>query len=584
MKLKLVSSFKEKTKIHTNNDNTDKDIHYHNTRKKFLHDHGLDRKHSNTSSTVNNNTTSKDTTAPIILSPLTPNLNKQQRDIKIKKANSFTNVQNINNNLRTPSIVSDFMPKINNVILLTKTFKLFDDNSHTHNYNQFIKNNNPTLPLHHTNQNILKDSVSLLKTTKDDQLQEMKSLDSLKRLPDIVSPNSIIGPDEFSSINRVSKRIYRILDADENTKPPSDATENKSDFFIKKYGKPVSTIGEGSYGVTRLFSRSLITIDEFGSKKTHTYNDGKTIYFAIKEFTIPKNYKNKKKFATKITSEFIIGSTLNKKYSIDYPNLESPFPYVFDLLVLPNNKRKFLQVMEFLPSTDLFSNIKYNNIFHPLEADCLFKQILSAVHFMHSHGVAHCDIKPENILLNSDGLIKLCDFGTSFVFQTAWENNSHLQSGIRGSQPYVAPEEFLKIKNITTTTSTSKETTPISNTTLSTSSKPKYKYREYDTKSVDSWACGIVYCNMVLPLGTLWNSAIMKKDLKFKDYIKQLSTNGKYSLFEKLPHVSDHLQKYRKIALYGLLNVDSTQRWTIEKVLESAWMKNTFCCFNQQLT
>lgn len=47
------------------------------------------------------------------------------------------------------------------------------------------------------------------------------------------------------------------------------------------------------------------------------------------------------------------------------------------------------------------------------DARHIFSQLISAVAYMHSQGIVHCDIKPENILLTSDLRPKLCDFGTS---------------------------------------------------------------------------------------------------------------------------------------------------------------------------
>jgi serine/threonine protein kinase len=41
----------------------------------------------------------------------------------------------------------------------------------------------------------------------------------------------------------------------------------------------------------------------------------------------------------------------------------------------------------------------------------IMEGVLEALHFMHSNGVVHRDIKPKNILITSDGTAKLCDFG-----------------------------------------------------------------------------------------------------------------------------------------------------------------------------
>jgi serine/threonine protein kinase len=51
----------------------------------------------------------------------------------------------------------------------------------------------------------------------------------------------------------------------------------------------------------------------------------------------------------------------------------------------------------------------------------IIKQLLSAVHFLHSHGIVHRDIKPENILLSNrapeDLSVKLVDFGLAKTFK-----------------------------------------------------------------------------------------------------------------------------------------------------------------------
>lgn len=45
------------------------------------------------------------------------------------------------------------------------------------------------------------------------------------------------------------------------------------------------------------------------------------------------------------------------------------------------------------------------------EAKCLFKQLLSAVSYLHSKWILHRDLKLSNLLYSNSGHLKLCDFG-----------------------------------------------------------------------------------------------------------------------------------------------------------------------------
>lgn len=43
----------------------------------------------------------------------------------------------------------------------------------------------------------------------------------------------------------------------------------------------------------------------------------------------------------------------------------------------------------------------------------MMREIFMATAFLHQHGIAHCDLKPENVLLSDAGRPLLCDFGIS---------------------------------------------------------------------------------------------------------------------------------------------------------------------------
>lgn len=51
------------------------------------------------------------------------------------------------------------------------------------------------------------------------------------------------------------------------------------------------------------------------------------------------------------------------------------------------------------------------------ESDCkkYFTQLIDGIEFLHFHKTIHRDIKPGNLLISSDGTLKITDFGVSYV-------------------------------------------------------------------------------------------------------------------------------------------------------------------------
>ena len=64
----------------------------------------------------------------------------------------------------------------------------------------------------------------------------------------------------------------------------------------------------------------------------------------------------------------------------------------------------------------------------------VFRMVASGLNAIHQHGFVHCDIKPNNILMNKSGSIKIIDLGQSCKIGT-------VKRRIQGTPDYIAPEQ-----------------------------------------------------------------------------------------------------------------------------------------------
>ena len=81
---------------------------------------------------------------------------------------------------------------------------------------------------------------------------------------------------------------------------------------------------------------------------------------------------------------------------------------------------------------------------HVKEPDCLLicESVAAALDYAwNDHGIVHCDIKPENIMINTEGVIKLTDLGISHRFEYR-EGPQAVPEHVLGTPAYISPEQI----------------------------------------------------------------------------------------------------------------------------------------------
>lgn len=247
--------------------------------------------------------------------------------------------------------------------------------------------------------------------------------------------------------------------------------------LVEKYGKCQEIVGRGAFGIVRVSHLRRVNENEQ--------------LFAVKEFR-RRPEESDKRYSKRLTSEFCISSSLR------HPNV------IHTLDLLQDSKGDYCEVMEFCAGGDLYTLVLAAGKLEVAEADCYFKQLMRGVEYMHEMGVAHRDLKPENLLLTTHGALKITDFGNGECFRMAWEADAHMVTGLCGSAPYIAPEEYVD--------------------------------KEFDARAVDVWATGVIY--MAMRTGRhLWRVARKDEDEFYERYLEGRRDEEGYGPIESLQRV-----------------------------------------------
>ena len=226
--------------------------------------------------------------------------------------------------------------------------------------------------------------------------------------------------------------------------------------------------------------------------------------------TIPKTSLNTEHKRKKIEFETGILKTLSKS------------DYIVKLYEKYETQKHMCIVMEYICAGDLLTYIKKRNKLNESTAKYIFKQILLALNFIHAHNIIHRDIKLDNILIDLDNNIRVCDFGVSRQIDPKTDV-MHEQCG---TPAYMAPELLMG-----------------------------YGYTGF---TADLWSAGVVLYAMLSGTVPFRGNNVKEVHLAI--------VRGEY---QELKHVSTEAQDL----LSGLLEIDPALRFSAAKALKHPWLE-----------
>jgi serine/threonine protein kinase len=116
--------------------------------------------------------------------------------------------------------------------------------------------------------------------------------------------------------------------------------------------------------------------------------------------------------------------------SVSHPNIVA-------ITTAEKQESVFFIVMEYVQGETLENIIGTRGALDLNRALDFTCQICNAVDHAHSQGVIHRDLRPANVLVTENDMVKVADFGTSRFLEIAAHGTT-----VIGSPPYMAPEQF----------------------------------------------------------------------------------------------------------------------------------------------
>ena len=502
IQIKYNSSNTSKYKL--NNKNTNNNIN-HSPISKTKYNHLYDNKKID----INDNNHPKNEIGP---KQLNTNLNRE------KSAGLINQKEKITKNKITdthPTAETTKKRLINNIS---------SNNSGNANNNLENKNNNMI---------VKKENKSLINKDKIEQLLLKKEKIKAKKISIVNKINKIEKEKDFSNnkFNNINDENSPKLNISKIAKKSSHNRNVEQNFIFNSNTNTslLSTMKDSNYYSQESENLSKYIKDYFIANSCYPPTDISFYKFgrvigrgAFGKVNIGLNILTGRIVAIKSFNKNNLSNEKAKKKILYETNLMRGLyhPAVTKILETFETDKYMLIIMEYISGGNLQNFVKKRRKLCEKTAKILFRQLIQGIKYIHSKGIVHRDIKLENILLDLNNIVKICDFGVGKITE-----KGHKLLDQCGTPVYMAPEII--------------------------------QGEGYEGFPVDIWSAGVALYIM------------LSGNIPFnRDKTHDLQSAIINLPYKKIDDISDNANDLLK----NILEKDPTKRYTPDQILEHPWM------------
>ena len=215
-------------------------------------------------------------------------------------------------------------------------------------------------------------------------------------------------------------------------------------------------------------------------------------------------------------------------------------PWIVELKASFQEDEYLYLVMEYLPGGDLMNLLIKKDILTESEAKFYLSELILAIESIHKLDCIHRDIKPDNILIDKNGHIKLSDFGLAKISDKLYEKeNEKYKNYINNKKDNENEEEKMTHNKNFSCVGTAYYVAP-----------EVLNKNGYD-KDIDWWSAGIIFFEMLVgyaPFCSKETQEVCFKVLNWKKFLKipskiKISEEAQDLIFKMINNSDDRLGK-----------------------------------------